>query len=79
MASGDKNKDAQKAEKRERKEKKEKKTKSKQEQSATAFALLADEKNVDSALSSLFAVKVWRNMIRYSCWKLLTDQCSNLL
>ncbi|GIZ40557.1 hypothetical protein CKM354_000389100 [Cercospora kikuchii] len=57
MASGDKNKDAQKADKRERKEKKEKKTKSKREQSATAFALLADEKNVDSALSSLFAVK----------------------
>ncbi|CAK1355826.1 Nucleolar protein 12 [Cercospora beticola] len=57
MASGDKNKDARKAEKREKKDKKEKKTKSKQEQSATAFTLLADEKNVDSALSSLFAVK----------------------
>lgn len=79
MASGDKNKDARKAEKREKKDKKEKKTKSKQEQSATAFTLLADEKNVDSALSSLFAVKVWRNAIGYNYWEIFTDRCSNLL
>ncbi|KAM3418602.1 Nucleolar protein 12 [Cercospora zeina] len=59
MGSEDKNKDARKAEKREKKAKKEKKPRSKQEQSATGsgFTLLADEKIVDSALSSLFAVK----------------------
>jgi hypothetical protein len=56
-------------EKKLKSDKKEKKTKShKQEKTASAaFSLLADEKTVDSTLSSLFAAKVCCDCIRDSC------------